>query len=98
MRHFRPAGSPCFGLFDGGPNCWPNARPCRRRPQHLHGVRQRRCENCWCRRGGERVSYTGSTAVGRQIMADGGAHQRLVTRIGGKTPMIVFDDADSRQR
>ncbi len=41
------------------------------------------------------VSYTGSTAVGRQIMADGGATlKRLSLELGGKTPMIVFDDAD----
>lgn len=41
------------------------------------------------------VSYTGSTAVGRQIMAAGGATlKRLSLELGGKTPMIVFDDAD----
>ncbi|MGC0365152.1 betaine-aldehyde dehydrogenase [Rhodococcus sp. 27YEA15] len=41
------------------------------------------------------VSYTGSTVVGRQIMADGGATlKRLSLELGGKTPMIVFDDAD----
>ena len=41
------------------------------------------------------LSYTGSTAVGRQIMADGAATlKRLSLELGGKTPMIVFDDAD----
>lgn len=41
------------------------------------------------------LSYTGSTAVGRQIMADSGATlKRLSLELGGKTPMIVFDDAD----
>ncbi|QBJ98724.1 aldehyde dehydrogenase family protein [Rhodococcus sp. ABRD24] len=41
------------------------------------------------------LSYTGSTAVGRQIMADAAANlKRLSLELGGKTPMIVFDDAD----
>jgi betaine-aldehyde dehydrogenase len=41
------------------------------------------------------VCYTGSTDVGRQIMAAGGATlKRLCLELGGKTPMIVFDDAD----
>jgi len=41
------------------------------------------------------ISYTGSTKVGRQIMADAAPHlKRLSLELGGKTPMIVFDDAD----
>lgn len=41
------------------------------------------------------LSYTGSTVVGRQIMADAGATlKRLSLELGGKTPMIVFSDAD----
>lgn len=41
------------------------------------------------------VSYTGSTVVGRQIMADAAPElKRLSLELGGKTPMIVFDDAD----
>ncbi|MEV7005212.1 aldehyde dehydrogenase family protein [Streptosporangium sp. NPDC051022] len=41
------------------------------------------------------LSYTGSTTVGRQIMADAGTTlKRLSLELGGKTPMIVFDDAD----
>lgn len=40
------------------------------------------------------LSYTGSTRVGRRIMADAGATlKRLSLELGGKTPMIVFDDA-----
>ncbi len=43
----------------------------------------------------EVVSYTGSTRVGRAIMAEGGKNlKRLSLELGGKTPMIVFDDAD----
>jgi acyl-CoA reductase-like NAD-dependent aldehyde dehydrogenase len=41
------------------------------------------------------ISYTGSTTVGRAIMTT--AAQRLKTvslELGGKSPMIVFDDAD----
>jgi acyl-CoA reductase-like NAD-dependent aldehyde dehydrogenase len=41
------------------------------------------------------LSYTGSTRVGRQIMADAAVTlKRLSLELGGKTPMIVFDDAD----
>jgi betaine-aldehyde dehydrogenase len=41
------------------------------------------------------LSYTGSTRVGKQIMADAAATlKRLSLELGGKTPMIVFDDAD----
>jgi betaine-aldehyde dehydrogenase len=41
------------------------------------------------------LSYTGSTTVGRQIMADAGSTlKRLSLELGGKTPMIIFDDAE----
>ena len=41
------------------------------------------------------ISYTGSTAVGRTIAADGARTlKRLNLELGGKTPLIVFDDAD----
>ena len=40
------------------------------------------------------VSYTGSTAVGRQIAAAAAPTlKRVNLELGGKTPMIVFDDA-----
>src|SRR3954453_14892303 len=41
------------------------------------------------------VSYTGSTAVGRIIMREASARLKPVSlELGGKTPSIVFDDAD----
>ncbi|MEV6119077.1 MULTISPECIES: aldehyde dehydrogenase family protein [unclassified Streptomyces] len=41
------------------------------------------------------LSYTGSTDVGRRIMADAAPTlKRLSLELGGKTPMIVFEDAD----
>jgi acyl-CoA reductase-like NAD-dependent aldehyde dehydrogenase len=41
------------------------------------------------------LSYTGSTRVGRVIMANAASQlKRLSFELGGKTPMIVFDDAD----
>ncbi|MEU3186304.1 aldehyde dehydrogenase family protein [Streptomyces sp. NPDC006923] len=41
------------------------------------------------------ISYTGSTGVGRSIMSDASRHLKGVSlELGGKTPMIVFDDAD----
>ncbi|MDH6532573.1 acyl-CoA reductase-like NAD-dependent aldehyde dehydrogenase/Zn-dependent alcohol dehydrogenase [Aurantimicrobium minutum] len=41
------------------------------------------------------ISYTGSTQVGRQIgAAAGGMLKRSSLELGGKTPMIVFSDAN----
>jgi betaine-aldehyde dehydrogenase len=41
------------------------------------------------------ISYTRSTAVGRMVAAAGASTlKRLNLELGGKTPMIVFDDAD----
>lgn len=42
-----------------------------------------------------KLSFTGSTATGRRIAADAGALLKSVTlELGGKSPLIVFDDAD----
>ncbi|MBC9727749.1 gamma-aminobutyraldehyde dehydrogenase [Streptomyces sp. TRM68367] len=41
------------------------------------------------------VSFTGSTAVGRQIAAQAaGMVKRVHLELGGKAPFVVFDDAD----
>ncbi|QMU29894.1 aldehyde dehydrogenase family protein [Adhaeribacter radiodurans] len=41
------------------------------------------------------ISFTGSTQTGRAIVAAGAAHlKRFSLELGGKTPMIVFKDAD----
>ncbi len=41
------------------------------------------------------ISFTGSTRVGRAIAASGARHlKRFGLELGGKTPMIVFDDAE----
>ncbi|WP_329138526.1 aldehyde dehydrogenase family protein [Streptomyces sp. NBC_01476] len=41
------------------------------------------------------ISFTGSTATGRAISAAGAAHlKRFGLELGGKTPMILFEDAD----
>ncbi len=41
------------------------------------------------------ISYTGSTTVGRLVAAGGAATlKRMNLELGGKTPMIVFDDAN----
>lgn len=41
------------------------------------------------------VSYTGSSAVGARIASAAGAQlKRVSLELGGKTPMVVFDDAD----
>ncbi|MEV5883350.1 aldehyde dehydrogenase family protein [Streptomyces sp. NPDC052020] len=42
-----------------------------------------------------KIVFTGSTAVGRQVLAKGAAHLKRVTlELGGKSPNIVFADAD----
>ncbi|WP_353436660.1 aldehyde dehydrogenase family protein [Pseudomonas aeruginosa] len=41
------------------------------------------------------ISFTGSSATGRAISANGAARlKRFGLELGGKTPLIVFDDAD----
>src|SRR5271169_1810542 len=42
-----------------------------------------------------KMSFTGSTAVGKQLAAIASAHMKRVTmELGGHAPSIVFDDAD----
>lgn len=42
-----------------------------------------------------KVSFTGSTAVGKELAAMAGAHMKRVTmELGGHAPSILFDDAD----
>ena len=42
-----------------------------------------------------KVSFTGSTAVGKRLAALAGAHMKRVTmELGGHAPVIVFDDSD----
>jgi betaine-aldehyde dehydrogenase len=44
------------------------------------------------------ISYTGSTATGKLMMKNGAEHlKRFGFELGGKTPMIVFDDADLKK-
>ncbi len=41
------------------------------------------------------VTFTGSTAVGRKVMAAAATHgRRTQLELGGKAPFVVFDDAD----
>ncbi len=43
-----------------------------------------------------KISFTGSTAVGKQLAALAGAHMKRATmELGGHAPVIVFDDADA---
>jgi len=46
-------------------------------------------------RGVDLVTFTGSTAVGRRVMAAAAQHgHRTQLELGGKAPFVVFDDAD----
>jgi aldehyde dehydrogenase (NAD+) len=43
----------------------------------------------------DKIAFTGSTEVGRQIRkATAGSGKRLTLELGGKSPFIVFEDAD----
>ncbi|MTB50321.1 NAD-dependent succinate-semialdehyde dehydrogenase [Lewinella sp. W8] len=43
----------------------------------------------------KKLSFTGSTAVGKQLMADcAGTVKKVSLELGGNAPFIVFDDAD----
>src|SRR5215469_1610298 len=43
----------------------------------------------------DKIAFTGSTEVGRLIRrATAGSAKRLSLELGGKSPFIVFDDAD----
>jgi succinate-semialdehyde dehydrogenase/glutarate-semialdehyde dehydrogenase len=49
------------------------------------------CENPLLRK----ITFTGSTAVGKQLAASAGLHmKRISMELGGNAPFIVFDDAD----
>lgn len=42
-----------------------------------------------------KISFTGSTSVGSQLMASAATHiQKISLELGGNAPFIVFDDAD----
>jgi succinate-semialdehyde dehydrogenase/glutarate-semialdehyde dehydrogenase len=42
-----------------------------------------------------KISFTGSTVVGKQLAAIAGAHMKRITmELGGHAPAVVFDDAD----
>ncbi|MFC3340191.1 NAD-dependent succinate-semialdehyde dehydrogenase [Paracandidimonas soli] len=42
-----------------------------------------------------KISFTGSTAVGKQLAALAGAHMKRVTmELGGHAPSLIFEDAD----
>ncbi len=42
-----------------------------------------------------KISFTGSTPVGKQLASKAGAHMKRITmELGGHAPAIVFDDAD----
>ncbi len=49
------------------------------------------CENPKLRK----ITFTGSTQIGKQLAAHAGAHmKRISMELGGNAPFIVFDDAD----
>ena len=49
------------------------------------------CENPKLRK----ITFTGSTAIGKQLAAKASAHmKRISMELGGNAPFIVFDDAD----
>ena len=78
-------------------------RALRRRPGCRDGVlqrgrraRRRGRRGAWSStRGVDKIAFTGSTEVGKQIMREAAEHAEEVTlELGGKSPNIVFADAD----
>jgi len=48
--------------------------------------------------GVDKIAFTGSTAVGKQIVqAAAGNLKKVTLELGGKSPVVVFDDADLEQ-
>ncbi|KAI4204763.1 MAG: hypothetical protein LQ348_001238 [Seirophora lacunosa] len=48
--------------------------------------------------GVDKIAFTGSTATGRQIMRSAAVNLKNITlETGGKSPLLVFDDADLEQ-
>ncbi|KAL9013818.1 MAG: hypothetical protein Q9173_001511 [Seirophora scorigena] len=48
--------------------------------------------------GVDKIAFTGSTATGRQIMRSAAVNMKNITlETGGKSPLLVFDDADMEQ-
>lgn len=47
----------------------------------------------------DKISFTGSTLIGRKIMEASGKSnlKRVTLELGGKSPTIIFDDADLEQ-
>jgi len=44
----------------------------------------------------DKIAFTGSTAVGKQIIQTAGL-KKVTLELGGKSPNIVFEDADIEQ-
>jgi len=44
-------------------------------------------------KGVDKIAFTGSTAVGEKILANGGI-KRVTLELGGKSPNIILNDAD----
>ncbi|MBM4509865.1 aldehyde dehydrogenase family protein [Rhodococcus hoagii] len=90
----RPAVRPAVKQTETRRTCWPKV-PHFRAPASPTSSRIRSdVRNCWCRRRVNAVSYTGSTAVAGRSLRRRATLKRLSLELGGKTPMIVFDDAD----
>jgi acyl-CoA reductase-like NAD-dependent aldehyde dehydrogenase len=47
----------------------------------------------------DKLAFTGSTAVGQRVMANAAMSnlKRVTMELGGKSPAIIFDDADVAQ-
>ena len=72
------------------------SRAARRRVQRRHRARAPTSAPRWPGiRDVDLVTFTGSTAVGRKVMAAAAVHgHRTQLELGGKAPFVVFDDAD----
>ena len=73
----------------------PRGGPAAGRRQHRHRRRRRPARRSSTHPGVDKIAFTGSTEVGRIIRkATAGSGKKLSLELGGKSPFIVFDDAD----
>ena len=77
---------------------WPRRPACRRASLNLVTARAthaRVVDVCFERRAVRKISFTGSTAVGKQLTRrSADTLKRLILELGGHAPFIVFADAD----
>ncbi len=73
---------------------WPPRPACRTGVLNIvHGTGRRPANRCARHPDVRAISFTGSTATGQRIVQSAGL-KKFSMELGGKSPFVVFDDAD----